>query len=339
MKLAALLLLVACQDGKPLQEHADVEKVADSGGNIAEWMPKDAGKAWEGAWLLRLTPDGPIVGVNIAGDKATIFDGGDEKSVAFSIVQPCAVAIGANEIQFLVRDGKVVSGHGAAGMREGDKAIVCGDGHDPGAPEEGVYLVTGNHCKTWKRDKGVWGFRAGVCVWANARGDDLLDVGTEHYSSTVIVKGDFLEERYFTTSSAEHRRATTWDAAKVEVTANMPEVSALDHAKAAGGRVGDMTTIAGIHATYANNKGPLIGVDLEVRGKLVETSTQTIRGKVTSTQATIADPDNPKAMPLICQVDGTVTSVKQGDSVVAKGRIDTRHDYARLRRCTITKAP
>ena len=333
MRLAALLLLVACKDAKPLTEQAGVgAPAADDGGNMGEWMPKDAAKAWQGAWLLRLTPDGPIVAVNVVGDKATIFDGRDEKQVAFSVVQPCAAAFGANEVQFLVREdakgrlATIVSGHGAAGMRKGDTAIVCGDGHDPGAPEEGVYLVTKNRCKTWKRDaKGVWGFRTGVCVWANARGDDLLDVGTEHYSSTLIVKGDFLEERYFTKSATQHRRATSWDAARTEVNANLPATSKLDEARAAGGVVGDMTTIAGIHATYANNKGPLIGVDLEVRGTLVE-----VHGKTTVIEDKLR---------LVCESTSAVTKVKQGDTVVAKGRIDTRHDEPRIQRCTLTKVP
>lgn len=334
MRLAPLLLLVACKDGKPLVEQTQGTVAADDdGGDMGEWMPKDAAKAWEGAWLMRLTPDGPIVAVNVVGDKATIFDGREEKQVAFSVVQPCAAAFGANEVQFLLRDGAakgrpatIVSGHGAAGMRKGDTAIVCGDGHDPDAPEEGVYLVTKNRCKTWKRDaKGVWGFRTGVCVWANARGDDLLDVGTEHYSSTLIVKGDFLEERNFTKSATQHRRATSWDAARTEVNANLPPVSKLDEAKAAGGVIGDMTTIAGIQATYANNKGPLIGVDLEVRGTLVE-----IHGKTTVIEDKLR---------LVCESTAAVTKVKQGDTVVAKGRIDTRHDEARLQRCTLTKAP
>lgn len=342
MKHTALLLLLvsgACND-KPLMEHTEAQRVRDEGNTMGEWMPKGVLAAWQGAWLLRFVDEGPLVAVNVEGEKATVFDGITETQVPFKIIEPCAVAIDTRELQFLIRDGKVVSGHGAAGMRKGEKAIVCGDGRDPGAPEEGVYLVNKNRCKTWKRDaKGAWSSRDGVCVWANARGDDLLDVGTEHYSSTVVVKGDFLEERNFTRSSKDHTKATSWDAAKTMVTANMKPPSTLEAAKAAGGVVGDTKTIAGLHATYANSPTPLVGIELEVPGVLVEMSTQTVHGKVAFTLAVIADPATPKAKPLVCKMQGVVNGIKPGDRVVAKGDIDTTHEYARLSRCQITKQP
>jgi hypothetical protein len=339
VRLALLLLLVACKDGQSLVDHAQKKGGVEKPGDMDEWMPKEAIGAWQGAWLLQLVDDGPRVAVNIAGDKATIFDGKDEKQVAFEIIEPCAVALGEHELQFLIRAGKILIGRGAAGMRKGDKAIVCGDGRDPGAPEEGVYLVTGNKCQTWKRDKGAWNWRTGVCVWANARGDDLLDVGTEHYSSTVIVKGDFLEEKHFTASAKGNSRATTWDAAKTMATANMKPASKLDEALAAGGRVGDTSTIAGLHATYANNPTPLVGQEIVIRGQFLESSTETIHGQVGATLSVIVDPANPKAMQLVCKTHGAVTGIKPGDMVYARGDIDTGHDYARLKRCRITKAP
>jgi hypothetical protein len=341
VRVALVFVLLACKDEKALVDHAKEQQTKIEPVDMNTWMPKDADKAWQGPWLLHLVDEGPLVGVNVAGDQATIFDGKQETQVAFKIIEPCAVAIGTHELQFLIRDNTVVIGRGAAGMRTGEKAIVCGDGRDPDAPEEGVYLVTKNRCTTHKRDaQGVWGYRNGVCVWANARGDDLLDVGTEHYSSTVIVKGDFLEERNFTASAKDNRRATSWEAAKTMVTANMKPPTKLEEALAAGGKVGDTSTIAGIHATYANSPTPLVGMELEVTGVLVETSTQSIRGKVASTLAVIADPNvSEKSMQLVCKTQGTVTGIKPGDRVVVKGDIDTGHDYARLKRCRITKAP
>jgi hypothetical protein len=340
VRLTLALLLIACKDEKPLVEHAAKQRAVEQAGDMSTWMPKDAAAAWQGAWLLHLVDDGPLVGVDVAGDKATIFDGKAQTEVSFKIVAPCVVAIGTHELQFLVRGGQIVVGRGAAGMRNGDKAIVCGDGRDPGAPEEGVYLVTGNKCQTWKRDaQGAWSWRTGVCVWANARGDDLLDVGTEHYSSTVVVKGDFLEERYFTETAKTNSRATSWDAAKTMVVANMKPPSRLEEALAAGGKVGDTSTIAGLHATYANSPTPLVGQELVVTGQFLESSTETKHGKVTATLVVIADPNNPKAMQLVCKTQGAVTNIKPGDMVIVKGDIDTGHDYARLKRCRVTKAP
>lgn len=342
MRLLALLALAGCPEkgaDKELTAHVpDREKAIAA--SMSDWMPKDADQAWQGAWLVRLVEDGPIVAAEVTGDKAKIFDGVEEKEVAFKVIEPCAVAFGPHEIQFLIRDGKVVSGRGAAGMRKGETAVVCGDGRDPGAPEEGVYIVVKNRCSTWKRDaKGAWSQRDGVCVWANARGDDLLDVGTEHYSSTLVVKGDFLEERAFTKSAQDHMRATSWDAAKTTVTGNIKPPSKLEAAKAAGGVVGDHETIAGLHATYANNPQPLVGVDIEVAGVLVETSARSSRGKVAAWLVVIADPANPKAMQLVCETTADVSKVKPGERVVLKGVIDTRQDHARLRQCTVTAAP
>jgi len=152
------LVLVACTS-KP-------RKVAD---DFGAWMPKDADQAWQGVWVLRLADDDPLVAVEITKDRAKLFDGRAEQQLGFAIIEPCAVAFtgGAKpiELQFLIRDGAVVSGRGAVAYRKGHKAVVCGDGRDPGAPEEGVYIVDDNRCVTWKRDaKGVWGYRDGVCV-------------------------------------------------------------------------------------------------------------------------------------------------------------------------------
>jgi hypothetical protein len=139
-----------------------------------------------------------------------------------------------------------------------------------------------------------------------------------------------MEERSFTKSSKANMRATSWDAAKTSAKGNVKPTTKLDAARSAGGRVGDSTTIAGIHATYANNPQPLVGLDLELTGVLVEASGRTV---------VIADPANPKAMQLQCETTADVTGVKPGDKVTMKGAIDTRHDHARLRRCSVTKLP
>lgn len=347
MKLAALLLLVgACKDAKELTDHLPQQQRALQA-KMSTWMPATAHQLWQGAWLLQLADDAPPVAVDVRGDKAVLFDGVDEKQVEFRVIEPCAVAFGSQEIQFVIDAGKIRAGRGAAGMRKGTDAIVCGDGRDPGAPEEGVYLVEGNRCATWKRDanslgatlgSAAWSFREGVCVWANARGEDLLETGTEHYRSLMVVKGDLLEEREFTKASKINMRATSWDAAKTSAAGSVKPASKLDQAKAAGGTVGDTKTIAGLHATYASSPQTLAGQDFEIAGVLVEVSTQTVHGKTVGL-AIIAEQANPKSMQLLCETAGAVKGVKPGDAVTVKGAIDTRHDYARLRRCSVTKSP
>jgi hypothetical protein len=329
-RAALLLLLVACKDAK---EFTDVvpEQQRALQMKMSAWMPKDADKAWQGAWLLQLDDDGPYVAVDVRGDKALLFDGVAEKQVEFKIIEPCAVAFGTHEIQFLLEDGKIRVGRGAAGMRKAKTAVACGDGRDPGAPEEGVFLVEGQRCASWKRDaKGTWSAREGVCAWANARGDDLLDVGTEHYSSTLVIRGDYMEERSFTKSSKLNMRATSWDAAKTSAKGNVKPTTAVDKAREAGGKVGDSKTIAGIHATFANNPQPLVGLDLEITGTVVDVGTRYV---------VVAEPDK-QSLHLACETTADVTGVKVGDTVTVKGAIDTRqHDTARLRRCSVTKLP
>jgi hypothetical protein len=333
---ALLLLLVACKDAKDFTDRVPAQQRALKM-QMSTWMPKDVDKAWQGAWLLQLEDDGPFVAVDVRGDKAMLFDGVAERQVDFKIIEPCAVAFGTHEIQFLLEDGKVRVGRGAAGMRSTEKgkeetAIACGDGRDPGAPEEGVFLVEGNRCASWKRDaKGAWSSREGVCTWANARGDDLLDVGTEHYSSTLVVRGAYMEERSFTKSSKANMRATSWDAAKTSAKGNVKPTTKADEARDAGGKVGDATTIAGIQATFANNPQPLVGLDLELTGVVVDVGARYV---------VIAEANNPKSLHLACETIADVTGVTSGDKVTVKGAIDTRrHDTARLRRCTVTKVP
>lgn len=336
MRFGLLVLLVACKDAQDFTERIPQQQRALKM-QMETWMPAGVAKAWQGAWLLQLEDDGPLVAVDVRGDKAVLFDGVAEKQVDFKVIEPCAVAFGTYEIQFLLEDGKIRAGRGAAGMRSTETgkdktAIACGDGRDPGAPEEGVYLVEGNRCATWKRNaQGAWSSREGVCAWANARGEDLLDVGTEHYSSTLVVRGAYMEERAFTKSSKANMRATSWDAAKTSAKGNVKPTTKLDAAKDAGGRVGDTTTIAGIQATFANNPQPLVGLDLEITGVVVDVGKRYV---------VVAEVDNPKSLHLACETIADVTGVKTGDTVTVKGAIDTRqHDTARLRRCSVTKSP
>jgi hypothetical protein len=327
--LAVVVLSTAC----PSKQEEAKEQLAD-------WMPADAEKLWQGAWVLRLEHDGPFVAVNITGGTAMQWDGTTEKPVRFAVTQPCAATFGGKELQFLIKNGAIVAGRGAAGMIRGGKgsrAVVCGDGRDPNAPEEGVYIVKGRFCQSWKRDaQMMWSSRDGVCAWANARGDDLIDVGTEHYYSSLVINGETAEEREFTRTAKENVRYATWDEAKQKIVPVVDEKSHLDAALQAGGVVGDTGTVAGFAATYAADKRKLISFEAEIPGTVKETTTNEAHGKIATTFVTIVDPSQ-QGVALVCEVTGEVKDLKAGDRVVVKGRPDMRHDYARLRPCTLAK--
>jgi len=324
---------------------------------FAKWAPKDADKLWQGAWVMKFADDGPLLAVNIVGDKATVYDGRTEAQYRFSVIEPCAIqfagaktaspgSAGARsaaerredeiEMQFLIRDGQIVVGRGAVAYRRGETAIACGDGRDPGAPEEGVYTVSGNHCTTWKRDAtGAWWGRDGVCVWANARGEDLLEVGTEHYLSSMVLVGDIAMERDFKETAKDNIRAASWDEAKAAALAKAGPVTPLELAKAAGGSIGNTKSIAGVVVTYAEHPASLVGADIELEGTYVEQTTNEAHKKVKTTFAVITDTSK---LQLTCQVDGAVKGIAAGDRVIVKGGIDTsKRDEVRLEHCTIKK--
>lgn len=336
MKCWPLVVVAAlgCRDDKPVaRSYESFEDV------IAAWAPPEARQAWDGAWVLALRRGpgdaGRRVAVEVRGAQAKVFDGTRESTAGFAITRPCEAAIRGLPIQFAWADGALVLGSGGVGIRRGTAAVVCGTGNDPGAPEEGVYVLDGDRCQTWKPGEGgAWSDRVGVCARANVRGQDLVDVGTEHYSTTLEVHGELLASRAFAESRAAYRRYPSFEAAKAALLEEHAKTDPVAIAEAAGGTVGDTSTVAGIAATFAADRARL--GELEVAAVVVDASTLTIRGTAYAV-VMVADANRPKLPVLGCQSlpPAEAEPVRVGTQVVVSGRLDPAHDTPWLSPCTI----
>jgi len=208
---------------------------------LAAWMPKGASEAWQGAWASRMTlrtsgsmsMAGDPAAIEIKGDKAKVFDGKTEHELGFAVDSPCSATFkqtitegsmkggtSSHTKQFLIKDGKVLAGEGAVGIRKGKAAIVCMVGMDKLATldDKGV-------CKTWNMSFDKWKSKDTTCAWSTKDGKDLLTVGTGDWSSKLVADGDLLQNDQFAdfVKQGLHVKAASYDEAKATVTAKLKE--------------------------------------------------------------------------------------------------------------------
>lgn len=205
------------------------------------WMPKTAVTAWEGAWSTRLTLSltgktslaGDPVAIDIHGSKARAFDGKQEHVVRFSVHAPCAVQFAQpiqvegsvnggtayHGTQFLIDNGKLIVGRGAAGYRKGKAAVVCSEGRNAG-----VHILDANGvCTTWQDWFDRWESKPQTCTWSRRDGQDVLTIGTGEWAPELVARGNLLESEQFQQYAAEdyHQREKDYAAAKAVIPARL----------------------------------------------------------------------------------------------------------------------
>lgn len=199
---------------------------------VAAWMPKDAAAGWEGAWSTRLTlansgrisMSGDPAAIEIKGTKAKAFDGTTEHDLGFAVASPCTVAFtrkaklaGMEGVEtltkhYVVKDGKVLIGEGAAGYRKGKTALVCG-----GSSMDGYYVVSETGCNQFKDKFGKPEKTTAVCVWSTEGGKDVLTLGDGDWKTKVIADGDTLQSEQFAEMTGKTTKTATYDEAKTKV--------------------------------------------------------------------------------------------------------------------------
>ena len=208
---------------------------------IGAWMPKGAVDAWQGAWSSRLSIKtsmsmsmaGDPAALEITGDKAKVFDGTKETEVGFIVDSPCSasfkVAItegtmkgGTSTItkQFMLKDGKLLAGEGATGMRKGKAAIVCMIGLD-----KLVTLDDKGVCKSWSNMFDKWSSKDATCTWSKDGDKDILTIGKGDWTTKVYAEGDLLQNEQFAdyVKQGLHTKAASYDAAKTDITAKLKD--------------------------------------------------------------------------------------------------------------------
>jgi hypothetical protein len=170
----------------------------------------------------------PVAALDIKGDGAKAFDGKTEIPLGFELDSPCTASFkqpitegamkggtSTHTKQFLIKDGKVLAGEGAVGMRKGKAAIACMIGMDKLATldDKGV-------CKSWSNMLDKWSSKDTTCAWSNEGGKDVLTIGTGNWSKKLIADGDFLMNEQFAdeVKKESHKKMASYDAAKQAVT-------------------------------------------------------------------------------------------------------------------------
>lgn len=231
-KFGVVLLLAACGKG------GDAGK-GGGGGNLPAEMSgfgaANASEVWQGAWTTRMNlsdtiklSDG-LVAIDIKGDGAKAWDGKKEIPLGFELDSPCTATFkqpitegamkggtSSHTKQFVIKDGKLLAGEGAAGMRKGKTAVVCTIGMDT------VHTIDDKGaCKKWSNMMDRWRGSDEKCAWSQEGGKDVLTVGDGSWSHKLIADGDFLMDEQFSDQikKSVHTKQASFDAAKAALTA------------------------------------------------------------------------------------------------------------------------
>jgi len=327
----------------------------DTPAEFTSWMSKDAATAWQGAWVTRMTlgktmqTGRSFAALDIKGDGAKGFDGKKEYPLGFEVDTPCSVTISEpitegslkggtsfHTKQFAVKGGKLLAGEGSVGMRKGKAAVVCGVSIDVTTlDDKGV-------CKSWNKRFGKWESKDQKCAWSQKDGKDVLTIGEGEGPKGLTADGDSLMDSQFAddVERGKHARAESYDAAKQTVIAKIKENDPGEQAKAAGGKVGDTTSVLGLIATFTSDPKALTGKPVEVTGLYYSSGSMTAGGKTTVSLEMIDSKDSRK-LHITCytsETDMKAITFTQYDKITAKGSVKESFHMPALDNCTATAA-
>jgi hypothetical protein len=241
-------------------------------------------KAIEGAWVVQ---DGDARGfssdymqplaISIEGEKAQLWNGRAMATAHVKFESPCAFALmkpdpeggeSGSIYTFAVHDGAAELLDGDGGEREGDRALVCAD--------HGVYLLdAAGDCSRFESFFGTskpskCGFRK------EADGKEVFFYDgdpqfPDHETKTLPVDGWRIGGTIDpeVKNGALFRRYKSCDEARAAVDKDARENDPLLIAQAAGGKVGDTSTVPGLVATFADDRDKLEDKVVEVTGVVV----------------------------------------------------------------------
>jgi hypothetical protein len=324
---------------------------------IAAWMPKDGEAAWQGAWATRMSPlaaskktstsgAGDAIALEVKGNKATASDGTAEVTMDFALKAPCEARFSEpitegsmnggtsyHDIIFVIQNGALVIGSGAAGYRKGKTAIVCHEGM-----EGGITVLDEKGCTTWDDKFGKLESKSNTCAWSQVDGKDVLTIGSGDWAPKLQAEGDVLTSEQFRDFVKYTKKAKDYADAKAQMQAEVDAKDPSKQAIKAGGEAGKTDTIKNLIATWGTDKS-LKGKPFEITAKWLNASTWTSNNE-TSHSGILAD-EVGTDFTLTCNLGKTAPpeGLKQGDKVTAKGTLDESFDKPELKDCTVAKAP
>jgi len=156
-------------------------------------------KKWQGAWVVGGSMIGQSEAWEVKGDKVTVFDGKDEKTMDFAVVSPCTATVttksgggsSSTTTKFTFNGDTLLAGLGQAGAKKGNTAVVC-------ATFE-TYILDDKGCTEWKQsmfDRNKWESKPGTCKWDTVDGKQAFSY-TDTFKSarSVPVLGDALADQ------------------------------------------------------------------------------------------------------------------------------------------------
>lgn len=324
------------------------------------WMPKDAAKLWDGAWFTRMhlqsnkktytSMAGDPVALEIKAGKATVNGGDKDQELGFALESPCAArfseAITEGSMKggtsyvtmiFVVENGALVVGSGAAGYRKGKAALVCSEGSNGG-----VHIVDDKGgCVTWDKKFREWESKPNTCAWSQKDGKDVLTIGTGDWNTVVSAEGDVLKSDQFRdwVKGGYHAKANDFADAKAKVAAKLKADDPGEQAKAKGGVAGKTDTVLSLIATLSSDPS-LKGKSVELTALYLNSNSSTSNGKTTH-NIMLVDGKDQSDMAIACDLGETAPpeGLVQYDKVTVKGTVGESFGKPELEGCTAAKAP
>lgn len=358
--LAVGLTVVAFGTGCKNKSGGGGDEATAGPSEFSAWMPKDAAKQWEGAYSTRMhlqsnkknytSMAGDPVALEIKGDKATAFGGDKDQELGFAVESPCAVRFSEpitegsmkggtsyNTMLFVVENGQIVVGSGAAGYRKGKTALVCSEGS-----QGGVHVVDDKGgCVTWDRHLREWEKKPNTCVWSQKDGKDVLTIGTGDWNTVVTAEGDVLKSDQFRdwVKGNYHTKAKDFADAKAQVTAKLKADNPGEQAKAQGGVVGKTDGVLSLTASLSADPS-LKGKPVELTATYLSSNSSTSNGKTTHNVMLVEDKDKTK-ISIACDLGETAPpeGLVQYDKVTVKGTIGESFGKPEIEGCTVAKTP
>lgn len=350
MLIAALALAMpACGKNKDHGGSSQTSDQLELPAELASWMPADAAKLFDGSWAGHLTlrtsgtmsMAGDPAAVTIKGDAATVYDGKTDQKLKFAVQTPCEAGFtivvdkGTRvtfPVNYVVRGGALQIGSGAVGLRKGKAAVAC-------VSMGPVTIDDAGKCQHWSSLMRQWESKPETCAWSQKDGKDVLTIGTGDFASVLTADGDTL----VTEQWQEEQKEQLWKhaddaAARAWVVAETKKHDPGEIAKAAGGKVGDLTTVAGLQATYAADKAGTKGKPVELTALYLNANSASAGGKTTY-NVVVVDGKDKLTPDLMCETKEEAKGFVQYDKVTVKGAVGDFMDNADLTDCTVAKAP
>jgi hypothetical protein len=258
------------------------------------WRPANIEEAWQGAWLTKLalrdagttSYTGAWVAMEVTGTTAHVWAPGTKKDHTLLLVfdLPCqlelreALADGSGyngfSKHFAISKDTVISGNGGIGYRKDKTAMICVD-------DDYIVLDAKGGCRKWHSTFDRWETTTIPCAWKDGTpswvdGDgwdkEMLGVDKADYWSEYASKGGLLINVHFKDAFTgnEHVKQPDFEAAKAAALAKFKETDPLERLLTAGAKVGGMSTILDLHATFTDDTTKVKDQPIDVPGVVVE---------------------------------------------------------------------